>query len=56
MANTYIPAMFQNDGLKVSLVSTILSFAVLCEAPLVYFHINSWINLLTKDYLSLLIV
>ena len=29
MANTYIPAMFQNDGLKVSLVSTILSFAVL---------------------------
>ena len=37
MANTYIPAMFQNDGLKVSLVSTILSFAVLCEAPLVLF-------------------
>ena len=34
MANTYIPAMFQNDGLKVSLVSTILSFAVLCEDKL----------------------
>lgn len=37
MANTYIPAMFQNDGLAVDLVSTILSFAVLCEAPLVLF-------------------
>lgn len=37
MANTYIPAMFQNDGLPVDLVSTILSFAVLCEAPLVLF-------------------
>lgn len=37
MANTYIPAMFQNDGLPVNLVSTILSFAVLCEAPIVLF-------------------
>ena len=37
MANTYIPAMFQNDGLPVDLVSTILSFAVLCEAPIVLF-------------------
>lgn len=37
MANTYIPAMFQYDGLKVSFVSTILSFCVLFEAPLVLF-------------------
>lgn len=37
MANTYIPAMFQNDGLPVNIVSTILSFAVICEAPLVLF-------------------
>ena len=37
MANTYIPAMFQNDGLPVNIVSTILSFAVLCEAPIVLF-------------------
>lgn len=37
MANTYIPAMFQNDSLPVNLVSTILSFAVLCEAPIVLF-------------------
>lgn len=37
MANTYIPAMFQNESLPVNLVSTILSFAVLCEAPIVLF-------------------
>lgn len=37
MANTYIPAMLQNDGLQVNIVSTILSFAVICEAPLVLF-------------------
>ena len=53
MANTYIPAMFQNDGLKVSLVSTILSFAVLCEAPLVLFS-NKFMDKLTNK--SLLII
>ena len=51
MANTYIPAMFQNDGLKVSLVSTILSFAVLCEAPLVLFS-HKFMDKLTNKRLT----
>ncbi len=37
MANTYIPSMLVEDGLNVSLTSTILSIAVFCEAPLVLF-------------------
>lgn len=37
MANTYIPSMFHHAGLAVGVVSTILSFAVLCEAPIVLF-------------------
>ncbi len=37
MANTYIPSMFHHEGLAVGVVSTILSFAVLCEAPIVLF-------------------
>ena len=53
MANTYIPAMFQNDGLKVSLVSTILSFAVLCEAPLVLFS-HKFIDKLTNKRLLII--
>ena len=53
MANTYIPAMFQNDGLKVSLVSTILSFAVLCEAPLVLFS-NKFMDKLTNKRLLII--
>lgn len=53
MANTYIPAMFQNDGLKVSLVSTILSFAVLCEAPLVLFS-HKFMDKLTNKRLLII--
>ena len=53
MANTYIPAMFQNDGLKVSLVSTILSFAVLCEAPLVLFS-HKFMDKLTNNRLLII--
>ncbi|MCD7950315.1 MAG: MFS transporter [Erysipelotrichaceae bacterium] len=37
VSNTYIAAMFQADGLTTSLVSTILSVAVLCELPIVFF-------------------
>ena len=37
LSNTYIPSMFQNDGMKISTVSTWLSIAVLCECPLVFF-------------------
>lgn len=53
MANTYIPAMFQNDCLKVSLVSTILSFAVLCEAPLVLFS-HKFMDKLTNKRLLII--
>ena len=53
MANTYIPAMFQNDGLKVSLVPTILSFAVLCEAPLVLFS-HKFMDKLTNKRLLII--
>lgn len=53
MANTYIPAMFQNDGLKVSLISTILSFAVLCEAPLVLFS-HKFMDKLTNKRLLII--
>lgn len=53
MANTCIPAMFQNDGLKVSLVSTILSFAVLCEAPLVLFS-HKFMDKLTNKRLLII--
>ena len=53
MANTYMPAMFQNDGLKVSLVSTILSFAVLCEAPLVLFS-HKFMDKLTNKRLLII--
>lgn len=53
MANTYIPAMFQNDGLKVSLVSTILSFAVLCEEPLVLFS-HKFMDKLTNKRLLII--
>ena len=53
MANTYIPAMFQNDGLKVSLVSTILSFAVLFEAPLVLFS-HKFMDKLTNKRLLII--
>ena len=53
MANTYIPAMFQNDGLKVSLGSTILSFAVLCEAPLVLFS-HKFMDKLTNKRLLII--
>ncbi|MCR5778168.1 MAG: MFS transporter [Lachnospiraceae bacterium] len=35
--NTYIPTMLTNDGLSEQTASTILSIAVLCEAPLVFF-------------------
>lgn len=51
MANTYIPAMFQNDGLPVNLVSTILSFAVLCEAPIVLFSSRFMDKLANKKLL-----
>ena len=51
MANTYIPAMFQNDGLSVNLVSTILSFAVLCEAPIVLFSSRFMDKLANKKLL-----
>ena len=53
MANTYIPAMFQNDGLKVSLVSTILSFAGECEAPLVLFS-HKFMDKLTNKRLLII--
>ena len=53
MANTYIPAMFQNDGLAVDLVSTILSFAVLCEAPLVLFS-HKFMDKLTNKRLLII--
>lgn len=33
--NTYIPSMLTHDGMDTSLASTILSLAVICEAPLV---------------------
>lgn len=53
MANTYIPAMFQNDGLPVNIVSTILSFAVICEAPLVLFSHKFMDKLSNKKLLSI---
>lgn len=37
VGHTYISSMFVSDGLDVKFVSTILSVAVLCEAPLVFF-------------------
>ncbi len=37
MANTYVPAMFINDGMEVGFASTLLSIAVICETPLVLF-------------------
>ena len=35
--NTYIPSMLTHDGLSTSFASTLLSVAVVCEAPLVFF-------------------
>lgn len=35
--NTYIPTMLTHDGLSASTASTVLSVAVVCEAPLVLF-------------------
>ena len=35
--NTYIPTMLTYDGISAQTASTILSVAVLCEAPLVFF-------------------
>ena len=35
--NTYIPTMLTHDGLSASTASTVLSIAVICEAPLVFF-------------------
>ena len=35
--NTYIPTMLTYDGLSASTASTVLSIAVACEAPLVFF-------------------
>lgn len=35
--NTYIPTMLTYDGLSASTASTVLSIAVVCEAPLVFF-------------------
>lgn len=37
VAETFIPAMFVDKGLGASTASTILSIAVFCEAPLVFF-------------------
>lgn len=36
-ANTYVPAMLQHSGLSVGLSSTVVSVAVFCEAPLIFF-------------------
>jgi OHS family lactose permease-like MFS transporter len=37
MANTYIPTMFTSEGLSASTASVILSMAVLCELPIVFY-------------------
>ena len=37
LGNTYIPSMLTHDGLSTSFASTLLSVAVVCEAPLVFF-------------------
>lgn len=37
MANTYIPTMFTSEGLSASTASVILSLAVLCELPIVFY-------------------
>src|SRR5699024_2137779 len=37
VGNIYIAPMLEDEGINVSLVSTILSFAVLCETPIVFF-------------------
>jgi len=37
MANTYIPTMFTSRGLSASTASIILSLAVICELPIVFF-------------------
>lgn len=37
IGHTYTSSMLQSEGIDVSLVSTILSFAVICESPVVFF-------------------
>ena len=37
IGNTYIPSMLNYSGLAVSITSTVLSVAVICEAPIVFF-------------------
>lgn len=37
MGHTFTPAYFQSEGLNVSVVSIIVSLAVICEAPIVLF-------------------
>lgn len=37
MGHTFTPAYFQSEGLDISIVSVIVSLAVICEAPIVLF-------------------
>lgn len=36
-AHTYIPAMLEHSGLSINMASTVISIAVICEAPLIFF-------------------
>lgn len=49
-ANTFVPSLFTHDGLPAAFTSTILSIAVLCEMPLVFFS-SKFMDRLTSKVL-----
>lgn len=53
VGHTYIPSMLTHDGLDVTIASTVLSIAVLCEAPLVFFS-NKFMDKMTNKKLLLI--
>lgn len=48
--STYLPAMFQNEGMTVDLVSTIIFFVTLSELPIIFFS-HKYMDQLTNKQL-----
>lgn len=53
LINTYCASMFQNDGISVDIVSTILLIACLCEIPVVLFS-HRFMNQISNQKLLLI--
>lgn len=49
IGHTYIPAMLEESGLSVNLATTIVSIAVICESPLIFFSHLFMDKLKSKD-------